>query len=162
MRYITDLDSEIKLTLEEGFRYGPSPRFRLRCQAILLSHQGKQIKELAALYDVCRYTISNWYNRWESEGIVGLMDEPRSGRPRKLDTDNAHHVDRVKALVAQESQQLDQVREQLKEELSVDFSSKTLKRFLKSLVTDGNVLEHQLKRTKIKLTTKTDPNGSNS
>ena len=162
MRYIRDLSESTILTLEQGFRYGPTPRFRLRCQAILLSYQGKQIKELAMMYDVDRYTITNWYNGWESKGIVGLMDGLRSGRPRKLDTDNQAHVDRVKTLVAKESQQLDRVRAQLQEELSVDLSRKTLKRFLKSLVTDGSVLEYQFKSTKIKPTTKTDPNDSNN
>lgn len=162
MRYIKDLSEEMISTLEQGFRYGPSPRFRVRCQAILLSHQGAQIKELAALYDVDRYSITNWYNRWESGGIAALMDAPKSGRPRKLDTDNAAHVERVKALVAKESQQLDQVREKLKEELSVELSRKTLKRFLKSLVTDGSVLEYQFKNTKMKSTTKTDSNDSNN
>ena len=75
------------------------------------------------------------------------MDAAKPGRPPKLNTDNSTHVERVKALVSQESQQLDRVREQLKEELSVELSRKTLKRFLKSLVTDGSVFRKSFIKT---------------
>ena len=162
MRYIQDLDPIMVKTLEEGFRYGPSSRFRIRCQAILLSFQGQKIQDLASLYKVKRDTISEWFNRWERGGIAALLDAPKSGRPPKLDTDNQAHVDRVKALVAQESQQLDLVREQLQSEFSLEFSRKTLKRFLKSLVTDGSVLEYQFRPTETSKITKTDAKDSNN
>ena len=149
MRFIKDLSDTDISALGNGFRHGPSSNYRLRCQAILQSYRGKQIKELASFYNVDRDTISAWFNRWESLGLAGLLDKERPGRPPKLRTDNKEHVARVKALVAQESQQLDRVLDQLQTEFEIQMSRKTLKRFLKSLVIDGSVLEHQLSNTKI-------------
>lgn len=33
------------------------------------------------IFGVGRDTISDWFNRWESEGFTGLVDLPKSGRP---------------------------------------------------------------------------------
>lgn len=138
MRYITQLTEEEKRKLNSGFRTGCTHRFRIRCQSILLSAEGYRIGQLAKMFEVERDTISRWLNQWEQKGLSGLEDKPRSGRPAKLRIDNAEHIEQVIRRVSQESQSLDKVRAQLADDLQVEVSRKTLKRFLKKLVTDGD------------------------
>ena len=100
------------------------------------------------MFDVDRDTISRWFNDWETEGISALADKPRSGRPAKLRLDNEQHVGKVKEQLAQECQSLDKVRAELADSLRIEVSRKTLKRFLKGLVTDGNVSAYHLRQDK--------------
>lgn len=55
-----------------------------RCRAMMLSHKGYTIKDLADIFDVDRDTVASWFDRYESQGIEGLKDQLRSGRPSKL------------------------------------------------------------------------------
>ena len=65
------------------------------------------------------------------------MDEPGQGRKSIL-TLNDHST--IKAKMQQTPQQLKRVRDELRKELKKEFSTKTLNRFLKSLVRlDGDV-----------------------
>lgn len=148
MRYITGLTEEAKQQLKEGFRNGKAHRFRIRCQSILLSAEGYQINQLASMYQVDRDSVSKWFDQWQREGIAGLQDKPRSGRPAKLRLDNAAHVKEVKKQVEKEHQNLDKVREELRESLQIGISKKTLKRFLKALVIDGNVCAYHSNQDK--------------
>lgn len=86
---------------------------------------------LTEIFRVSRPTITNWFDSWEEQGIVGLWNKAGQGRkPILTDSDQA----RIKASVQASPQQLKQVRLVLKEELQKEFSTKTLQRFLKSLV----------------------------
>ena len=53
-----------------------------RCHALLLSDKGYKIEQLSDIFEVRRDTIGEWFNRWERDGIKGLFDAPKSGRPR--------------------------------------------------------------------------------
>lgn len=149
MRYITGLTEKDKQQLIEGFRNGTSHRYRIRCQSILLSAEGYRIDQLATMFQVDRDTVSRWFDKWEAEGLAGLQDQPRSGRPAKLRIENAQHVKEVKKQVEKERQNLDKVRAELANSLQVEVSRKTLKRFLKSLVIDGNVSDYHSNQDKI-------------
>jgi transposase len=59
-------------------------RVRDRAHALLLSSQGKKIKELALIFEVDRDTIASWFDRWESGSYKGLEDALHPGRPPKL------------------------------------------------------------------------------
>jgi transposase len=102
-QYIQLLASEI-LTLEAGYTYGPQYQFRHRCHCLLLSHQGRSVKELAAIFQVSKRTIYNWFTAWESKGLVGLGNQAGQGRKPKLSMQNPQHVTQVKALLEQERQ----------------------------------------------------------
>lgn len=54
---------------------------RTRIQAIWLSHQGYKIDEIAKILDRHRNAVVSWFERFESHGLTGLQDQPRSGRP---------------------------------------------------------------------------------
>ncbi|MCY7356601.1 MAG: hypothetical protein LH609_03880 [Rudanella sp.] len=86
---------------------------------------------LRTLFDVTHATIGNWFSAWTNLGIVGLRNQAGQGRKSILvPTD----LDSVKAKVQQNPQHLKAVREELKTELNKNFSERTLRRFLKSLV----------------------------
>jgi len=87
----------IKLTLDEAVvlkeRMLQSKDYReiSRCRAMMLSHKGYTINDLADIFDVDRDTITNWFDRYESQGVSGLKDAPKSGRPSKLNSGQKKH-----------------------------------------------------------------------
>ena len=86
---------------------------------------------LKAIFQVSHPTITNWFDSWEEHGIVGLWNKSGQGRKAIL-TDSDKPL--IKSKVQASPQQLKQVRLELKEELNKEFSTKTLQRFLKTLV----------------------------
>jgi len=129
------LNQEEILTLQEGHKNHPCYQVRNRCQCLLLSHQGKEVKELAIIFSVIPLTVYSWFYRWEEKGLVGLLNEKGRGRkPILLQTDS----EKIKSKVQANAQQLKVARQELKVDLNKEFSHKTLKRFLKKLVADGN------------------------
>jgi transposase len=59
-------------------------RVAQRAQMVLLSAQRRTVPEIAALFEASRATVRFWLRQFDAEGPVGLRDEPRSGRPRKV------------------------------------------------------------------------------
>src|SRR5712671_3077669 len=85
-------DTEIQ-TLTDMQHFHPSRRARMRAHGLLLSHQGFSMRRIAAVYQVSRYAVAEWLERWQSAGLVGLYDHPRSGRPPRLTPEEQHKVD---------------------------------------------------------------------
>lgn len=137
-RFVAKLDEAQKRALEKGYKTGKHFLFRRKCQCILLSDQGKTIGELSELFEVSRLSITKWFDLWQSQGIEGLELKPGRGRPCKLHLEDDKQVQRVKTLVENEPKNLNRVVGQLKAELGMELSKKTLKRFLKNLNTSGN------------------------
>ena len=54
-----------------------------RAQMIRLSAKGKAASKIAALWDVTSETVRRTILRFNTEGISGLADKPRNGRPPK-------------------------------------------------------------------------------
>ena len=133
-KFITLSEAE-KLTLLDGRKYGKTQPFQDRCHCLLLSAEGHQVKDLARIFQVSEITIYGWLRRWQKHGLMGLKDKP--GRGRKAILQNAD-LAQVKRCVQENAQQLKIARQKLKEELGREFSTKTLKRFLKSLIADTN------------------------
>lgn len=124
-----------KTTLQEGHKNGKTKAFRTRCHCLLLSSEGYQVKELAGILRVSEISIYSWFKRWEKGGIVALRDKPGRGRrPILQEPDLAQ----IKQTVQENAQRLKIARSILKAELGREFSTKTLKRFLKSLIADTN------------------------
>jgi transposase len=148
-KYIQLQVSEI-LTLEAGYKYGPQYQFRHRCHCLLLSHQGKRVSELAAIFQVSKLTIYNWFRAWESAGIVGLRNQAGQGGQAKLSVQNPQHITQVKALLEQERQSAKTVVASLHAQLDIQMHPATLRRFLKSLVTDSAVSARASKASRTK------------
>jgi len=115
-------------TLEEMHGNHPSHAPRIRAHAILLSHTGFQLSMIARVYSVCRQTVSTWIHAWDTGGICGLLDRPRSGRPRILCQEA--EVDAL-ARVNQSPRSLKKVLSELAENFDLTLSLATLKRICK-------------------------------
>jgi transposase len=125
------LNESERTTLEEGQKNGNAQAFQTRCHCLVLSSEGYEVKELARIFRVREISIYNWFKRWENSGIVGLRDKAGRGRKPIL---RAEDLAQIKKRVQENAQRLKIAREKLKAELGREFSTKTLKRFLKSLI----------------------------
>ncbi|MCA1626302.1 MAG: helix-turn-helix domain-containing protein [Acidobacteria bacterium] len=132
MRFIKLSENDLK-SLQNGQRYGKHFLFRDRCQCLILSHQGYSISQLTEMFKTHRVTIYERFNLWESGGIQALHKKPGQGRRPKLSPANPKHIERARALVENERQNLKTVVAQLSAELNIEMHPDTLKRFLKNL-----------------------------
>ncbi len=132
MRYIKELSEEQKQALEEGHKKGKSHRFRTRCQAILLSHQGYSVQALAGLFKVSDLSIYKWLNRFEDGGVKALQTQPGKGRKPLLKLENQTHVELVENQLEKQNQRVKLVKDHLEKQLGYSLSESTLKRFLKN------------------------------
>lgn len=58
-------------------------RVALRAQMVLLSDRGYPVPFIAVIHECGSDVVRNWLHRYQREGVAGLEDEPRAGRPRK-------------------------------------------------------------------------------
>jgi transposase len=58
-----------------------SKRSVLRSQIILACYAGKSYDEIQSLLQISRPMINKWKGRYKKEGLAGLEDKPRSGKP---------------------------------------------------------------------------------
>ena len=56
-----------------------------RARIVLLAADGMSNTAIAEKVGVSRPTVIDWRSRYESSGLAGLDDAPRSGRPRSID-----------------------------------------------------------------------------
>ena len=130
MKFAQPIPEAVRVTLQEMYMNHPTFRCRQRAQAILLSARGFTMAELWSILDVRREAISEWIDRWESEGLLGLYDRPRSGRPSIYQVAD---IDLLKTLVDEEPRQIKTVQSQLADMTQKKASINTLKRLLKKL-----------------------------
>ena len=95
MRYVKLTQSE-RITLEEGYKNHDKSHVRHRCQALLLSDEGWQVKQIAKLHHTRSRTIYTWMNRWQDLGLVGTMILPGRGVKPKLSIQDSVMVEKVK------------------------------------------------------------------
>jgi transposase len=63
-----------------------------RANIILRCLQGKSVGEIARYLKVRPNTVIDWRRRFEKEGINGLRDRPRSGKPRRYNAEFRNQV----------------------------------------------------------------------
>src|SRR5271166_3229602 len=81
---LTDLH---RAQLESLVRASSTPQALVfRCRLILRAADRDHPTNLqiAAEFDCNRHTVAGWRNRYLSNGLAGLQDAPRSGRPRRF------------------------------------------------------------------------------
>ena len=72
------------MKLKKGQKTGIDMRYRIRCRMMLEMHVNKKtIQQVSEMFSVGREAVSTWLNRYESQGMEGLRDLPKSGRPVK-------------------------------------------------------------------------------
>ena len=132
MKYVKELTEAERVTLREAWKEGPTGRVRQRAHALYLSAQGYRIPQLVPIFEVDRDTLSGWIDDWEREGLVGLYDKPRSGRPPIYSVEEQH---RLRELVDEQPRQLKGAQAQLALETGKQASARTLARVLKNTST---------------------------
>jgi transposase len=83
--------------LQDEIRRSYEARYDHRLHAILLVAQGMSCRNVSELLGDSPRSVAYWVNRFEAEGLAGLADADRPGRPGRLD-----------------EQQIDQIQEALR------------------------------------------------
>jgi transposase len=79
MLYI-DLDAAARAELRQVSRQAVG-RVALRAQMVLLSDRRYSVPQIAQIQDCGEDVVRLWLHRYRQEGVAGLEDEARSGRP---------------------------------------------------------------------------------
>jgi len=66
-----------------------------RMHMVLLSGRGYGVPQIAAIFNCDEATVRTWLARFEADGVDGVRDRPRSGRPRPADADAREAIGRI-------------------------------------------------------------------
>ena len=128
MKFVSPLNTTEITTLQCMSRDHPLACSRTRANAVLLSDKKMPLQSIASLCGVCRQTVSIWLNNWEKNGICGLLDKPRRGRPKILSPDQeAEVID----LIKESPRSLNKVLAEIENRWGIKLSKSTLKRLCK-------------------------------
>lgn len=83
MLYVRQLTVDEHAELKQLTRQAVG-RVSQRAQMVRLSAQHRTVPEIATIFEVSRATVRGWLRRFEAAGPAGLVDAPRSGRPRTV------------------------------------------------------------------------------
>lgn len=128
MKSIPPLSDTDFQALSDTYRQSEKLALRRRAHAILLSHKGYTLNQISDILDVTRPTVSIWLEAWKAEGLKGLYDKPRTGRPVIYDEQDR---ERLKILVSEEPHQIKAVHARLQQETGKISCTMTIKRALK-------------------------------
>jgi transposase len=78
---VRPLNEQERAELKKGARREVG-RVSERMHAVLLSARGYDVAKIASILEYDEATVRRWLERYEAEGLEGLQDRPRSGRPR--------------------------------------------------------------------------------
>src|SRR5215813_14316317 len=84
---LTTLDTVLKQTKEA--------RVFRRAQAVREVVAGHHVKAVSTLFHFTNSALRKWVQRFARQGPQGLVDRPRSGRPRKVTCELEHHLNRL-------------------------------------------------------------------
>lgn len=95
------------------------------------------IARLGELFEAQHETVSSWLDKWETEGLIGLYDCPRSGRPARFTVEEQAVF---LGYIDENPHQPKAAAARLLEETGKEASLDTFKRVLKKEPTSGNVV----------------------
>ena len=129
------LTQEQRTALDKGAKYGATPSYRIRCQAILLKESPISSLIVAQQLGCCEMSVNDWMKRFEQQGIEGLKVASGRGRPSILQEQD---LEAVKKAIQENRQRIGLIKEGLEEQLGKEFSHLTLRRFVKKMVVVSN------------------------
>jgi len=95
MKRVHIADAEIViLALQDEIRRSEESRYDHRLHGVLMVAQGLSCTEVARLLGDSPRTVAYWVQRFEEEGLAGLAEGDRPGRPRRL---MPEHLERIGA-----------------------------------------------------------------
>jgi len=89
------LTDEQLAAVEHAMSHSPLPEVRQRATAIRLLHLGHKPEAVAEMLAVGTSTVWTWHRRYRAEGLEGLANKPKSGRPAKADANYLVEVERA-------------------------------------------------------------------
>lgn len=129
MLFVKPLTADEVISLESMNNKHPSRMNRLRAAVILASGKAYPVQEIADIYSICRQSAAGWIHSWENNGIAGLFDKPRSGRPHKL---SEKIEEEIVKLVTEDPRSLKKTLAKLSARFNIkDISISTIKRICK-------------------------------
>lgn len=102
--------------IEQAIKSSQDLRVRSRAQIIRLLHLGYKRIDVAHLLSISTGKVHYWHERWQADGLQGLSDQPRSGRPE--------------VTTEEYNQKLEEILEQNPQELGFAFTVWTKPRLL--------------------------------
>ncbi|NEP76378.1 helix-turn-helix domain-containing protein [Okeania sp. SIO2G5] len=132
------LSSEEDRTLFELRRAETVPqRTQDRATVLRLNYRGWTTEEIAEYFGWQKATVRQTIHRWQNQGLGGLWDQPREGRPRCWQEEDMAYVETTiqESATTVDSRQL---VNQLEQERSVTLSRRHLRRVLKKRAIAGN------------------------
>jgi transposase len=128
MVFIREINPLSAKLLERIYRQSRHHQVRQRAHCLILASQGVKKTELMKIFQISYKTLYNWFNRWESEGIVGLYNKPgRGSKP----TFNETQKEQIRKWTKSEPRQLKTVVQKVQSEWGIEISTKTIKRIIK-------------------------------
>ena len=125
-----DEKDEIK-HIEKLIKKEKDPRVRDRLRGVLLLKKGYTQGKVAEIMDVTTRTVYNWKTRYNQEGVDGLRDKPIPGRKTVLDESD---MEKLRSLLEERDYWTsNQVRELIKREFGVEFTTRHIPRVLRKL-----------------------------
>jgi transposase len=100
----------------------------MRAHVIILSFEGRQIKDITKICRISRFAVSRVINRWEENGFRGLFDNPRSGRTRSL---TAEDEELIHKMVEEDPRSVKKIISVLEDQRGKKVSRSTVKRAIK-------------------------------
>lgn len=95
MRPLFVSDPTVVLSLQDEIRRSADARYDHRLHGLLLIAQGMSCPDVAALLGDAPRTVQYWVHRFEADGLQGLSDQERPGRPTRLSKRQEAHLSRV-------------------------------------------------------------------
>jgi transposase len=87
----------------KAIKHDKRPEVRQRAMGLRLLHEGKSPKEVAEFLSVSQPTVYDWHHRWHRQGVEGLANRPKTGRPVKA---NQSYVELLEQVVERDPQDL--------------------------------------------------------
>jgi transposase len=95
MRPLTISGTTSVLGLQQEIQRSEESRYDHRLHGVLLVAQGMTCPEVARLLGDAPRSVENWVHRFDQEGLAGLTEGERSGRPSRLDEKQVKEINRV-------------------------------------------------------------------
>jgi len=123
--------------IEQAIRHDKRPEIRQRCSAIHLLHLEYKPEQAARMLAVSIPTIYGWIKRWQQDGVEGLANKPKSGRPVKADEG---YIQMLEQVLEQEPKDLgyefviwtvERLRQHLEKKTGIELSEPRLRALMK-------------------------------
>jgi transposase len=106
-------------------------RTRDRAHMLKLNAQGKNVPEIAQIFNCHEHTVRATIRRWQARGLVGLWEESGRGAKPKWLREDLEYIENC-LNHEQRTDNSTQLARKLKQERAVDLSSDRLKNLKKS------------------------------